>query len=184
MSFAKRIVPVLFCVFASSAFCQEFVLTSPDLVPGQALPLRHVLNGFGCAGGNQSPALHWRSPPEGTRSYALTLYDPDAPTGSGWWHWVVVDIPSATEQLAANAGNPAAGRLPAGAMPLRTDFGTPGYGGACPPAGAGAHRYVFTLHALDVPHLDLPSDAPAAMAGFLIHAHSLGRASLTVTYGR
>jgi len=160
-----------------------FTLTGPTLRDGAPLPAHHVLNGFGCFGDNASPALNWRNPPQGTKSFAVTVYDPDAPTGSGWWHWVVFNIPSTATGLAEGAGN-AGGALPAGAVQSRTDFGKPGFGGACPPEGHGDHRYIFTVYALDAATLDLAPDASAAMVGFTLNAHTLGKASLTAIYGR
>ena len=131
-------------------------------------------------------------PPEGwqalqleeARSLALTAYDPDAPTGSGWWHWFVVDLPLGLSGLAADAGAEGGAQLPAGARHIRNDYGAYAWGGMCPPAGDKPHRYVFTLHALSVPRLDIPDDASAALAGFMVNAHSLAKASFTVTYGR
>jgi Raf kinase inhibitor-like YbhB/YbcL family protein len=141
-----------------------------------------VLNTFGCTGGNQSPQLSWTRVPAGTQSFALTMFDPDAPTGSGWWHWIVVNIPVSATQLTTGAsGNPA--KMPAGAQETRTDFGKPGYGGPCPPPGA-PHRYVFTLYALKVPKLDLDSQASGAMASFTIRQNSLASATLTARYSR
>jgi Raf kinase inhibitor-like YbhB/YbcL family protein len=143
-----------------------------------------LLQGFGCAGGNRSPALHWQGAPTGTRSFALTVYDPDAPTGSGWWHWVVYNIPTTVNALPAGAGAPDGKALPAGAVQGRTDFGTPGFGGACPPADDKPHRYRFTVHALKPATLQLPADASPAMVGFMIHAYELGGATLEAVYGR
>ncbi|MBI2511922.1 MAG: kinase inhibitor [Opitutae bacterium] len=158
-----------------------FRLSSADLAPGGRLPEAQVLDGFGRHGGNRSPHLRWENAPAGTRSFVVTLFDPEAPTGSGWWHWVVIDLPATTHELAAGASKrPSA--LPAGSREMRTDFGAPGYGGAAPPAGE-THRYIFTVHALDVPRLDLPDDASAAMVGFFVHLHSLGSATLAVSYG-
>jgi len=159
----------------------SFRLASADLTPGGRLPEAQVLDGFGRHGGNRSPHLRWENAPAGTRSFVVTLFDPDAPTGSGWWHWVVIDLPAATRELAAGASRQA-GALPVGSREMRTDFGAPGYGGAAPPAGE-THRYVFTVHALDVPRLDVPDDASAALVGFLVHQHALGSATLTVSYG-
>lgn len=161
-----------------------FSLTSPEVQPGATLGQAQVFNGFGCTGGNRSPALHWSDAPPGTRSYALTVYDPDAPTGSGWWHWIVYDLPAATTALAAGAGDAGGGQLPAGARQGRNDFGAHAFGGACPPLGDAPHHYVFTLHALKVDQLDVPADASAALIGFMIHANTLGQASLTARYGR
>ncbi|HYD70981.1 YbhB/YbcL family Raf kinase inhibitor-like protein [Azospirillum sp.] len=161
-----------------------FELSSPDVSDAAPIADRHVLSGFGCTGGNVSPALAWKDPPAGTKSFALTVYDPDAPTGSGWWHWVVYNLPASATALPAGAGDPSKGLLPAGAVQGRTDFGAPGYGGPCPPRGDAPHRYVFTLHALKVETLPLPADATAAMVGFNLNAASLGKASFTTRYGR
>lgn len=160
-----------------------FELSSPQLRDGQAMSKAQEFNGFGCDGGNVSPALAWKNAPAGTQSYAVTVYDPDAPTGSGWWHWLVFNLPATTQGLPASAGNDAT-LLPAGAMQSRTDFGQPGFGGACPPPGHGKHRYIFTVHALKVPHLDLPADASPALVGYMLWANGLGKASFTATYQR
>ncbi len=159
----------------------DLMLTSPDFADGATLPEAQVLSGFGCTGGNLSPALSWSGAPEGTQSFILTLYDPDAPTGSGWWHWTVVNIPAGVTELPAGASPDT---LPAGAVEGRTDFGSPGYGGACPPEGAAPHRYVFTLYAMPEASLPLDAGSSGAMVGFYAHAMALDRAELTVTYGR
>lgn len=158
-----------------------FRLLSTDLTAGGQLPEAHVLDGFGRHGGNRSPHLRWENAPAGTKSFVVTLFDPDAPTGSGWWHWVVIDLPAATSELEPGASGRGEA-LPPGAREMRTDFGSARYGGAAPPPGQ-THRYVFTVHALDVPRLDLPDDASAAMVGFFVHQHALGSATLTVNYG-
>ncbi len=160
-----------------------FVLTSPDVAEQQMLARTFVHSAMGAGGDNVSPALSWSGAPEGTKSLALTMYDPDAPTGSGWWHWVVYDLPAACTGLPRGAGNPG-GALPTGALQGRTDFGSKEYGGAAPPPGHGPHRYVFTLHALNVDRLDVPADASAAYVGFMIHFAKLGEAKLTATYQR
>lgn len=159
-----------------------FELKSPDIQNGKPLAETQVLDGFGCHGGNLSPALSWDPVPTGTRSFALTVYDPDAPTGSGWWHWVVYDLPATTRALARGIGKGA--ELPAGARSGRTDFGSTEFGGACPPAGNKAHRYIFTVHALKVEKLEVPPDASPALIGFAINANRIAKASLTATYGR
>ena len=161
-----------------------FHLSSTELVAGGRLELRHVFNGFGCSGGNLSPALNWSGAPAGTKSFAVTVYDPDAPTGSGWWHWVIVDLPATTSALVAGAGDPAGGKAPKGALQLTTDYGKAGFGGACPPAGDKPHRYVFTLYALKVEKLGVDPGATAAMAGFMLNANALGKTGFTVYYGR
>ena len=161
-----------------------FTLTSPDIKPGAKLANTFVFNGFGCSGENKSPALKWSGAPKGTESYAVTVYDPDAPTGSGWWHWVVYNIPGDTTELKAGAGTANSSELPMGAVQGRTDFGTAAFGGACPPQGDKPHRYVFTVHALKVDKIDVPADASAALIGFMLHANQLGKASFTAKYGR
>lgn len=166
------------------AAASAFELSSPDIKDGAPLGERHVFAGFGCTGGNLSPALAWKDAPAGTRSFAVTVYDPDAPTGSGWWHWVVFNLSPTTTSLPTGAGDPAKALLPAESVQSRTDFGAPGYGGACPPTGDTPHRYVFTVHALKTDRLPLDADASGAMVGFLLNANSLGKASLTARYGR
>lgn len=170
-------------ILASPCIAGDFSLTSPSFQDGATLPAEYILNGFGCAGGNASPALVWDNAPNGTKSFAVTVYDPDAPTGSGWWHWVVFNIPSTEHELQEGAGCNG-GKLPKGAVQSRTDFGTPGYGGACPPEGHGDHRYIFTVHALSVEKIDLPPESSAAMVGYFLNANTLGKTTLTATYGR
>ena len=158
-----------------------FELTSNDIQHDQRLPDAQVLNGMGYNGANRSPHLAWKGAPEGTRSFVVTCYDPDAPTGSGWWHWVVANIPGNISELPSDAGS-VGGGLPAGALQTRTDFGAPGYGGAAPPPGPD-HRYIFTVHALKVERLDVGADASAAMVGFLTHMNSLGKAQVVTRFG-
>lgn len=179
----RHIVAAALTCAAGSAVA--FELTSPDISPDQPIADRHVFDGFGCKGGNVSPALAWSSPPEGTKSFALLVHDPDAPTGgAGWWHWVVYNLPASANGLAQGAGSADGARLPAGAVQHRTDFGPPGWGGPCPPVGDQPHRYVFTLHALKVEKLEIPEGATASLVGFMVNANSIGKASLTARYGR
>lgn len=159
-------------------------LSSPDFAEQDTLPKDFVHSAMGAGGQNISPALRWSGAPAGTKSFALTMYDPDAPTGSGWWHWVVYDIPADVSELPRGAGAAGGGRLPRGAKQGRTDFGTQEYGGAAPPPGHGPHRYVFTLYALNVDKLDVPADASAAYVGFNIHFAKIGEAKLTAKYER
>lgn len=183
----------------ASALAQQaaFSLSSPDLSRG-TFDNKFVLNGFGCKGGNVSPALEWRNVPPGTKSLALQVYDPDAPTGSGFWHWAVYNIPPTSASLAQGAGNEAA-RLPAGAFGGNTDFMDTGatgangnYGGPCPPQGDKPHRYIFTLYALAVDKVEVAGGVPktgsAGLYGFVLNkgvgAALLGKASFTATYGR
>ena len=175
----------------------EFTLSSPDLKSG-VFDNKHVLNGFGCKGENVSPALEWRHLPAGTKSLALQVYDPDAPSGSGFWHWAVYNIPPTTVTLPQGAGNRPE-RLPAGAFGGNTDFmdtgatgGNGNYGGPCPPQGDKPHRYVFTIYALAVDKLEVAAGVPrtgsAALYGFVLNKGIgpglLGKASFTATYGR
>ena len=159
-------------------------IISKDLRDGEKLPERHVFNGMGYQGDNISPHLAWDEVPAGTKSFVVTCYDPDAPTGSGWWHWVVYDIPATATGLALGAGAAGGAGLPPGAKLGRTDFGSHEYGGAAPPPGDGPHRYVFTLYALKTPALDVPPDASAAYIGFNIHFAKLAEARLTALYER
>ena len=158
-----------------------FRLFSKDLTEGGVLPGKNVFNGFGHSGENQSPQLEWADAPEGTQSFALTMYDPDAPTGSGFWHWVVVDLPATTTELPSGIGSGTA-TLPAGARQTRTDMGNQGYIGAAPPPGP-QHRYIFTLYALKVDKLPVPDDASGAMVGMMTGMNALDKATLTVNFG-
>ena len=148
-----------------------FTLTSNDLTDGGVLPDAQVQ-----AKGNTSPHLKWSGAPEGTKSYAITVFDPDAPTGSGFWHWTVANIPADVIEIAAG------GPLPSGAVEGRTDFGEPGFGGAAPPPGHGPHRYIFTVFAVDTDRLDVTPEDSGAKYGFNLHFHTLARASITATY--
>jgi Raf kinase inhibitor-like YbhB/YbcL family protein len=181
----------------AQAQTSSFTLSSPDLRSG-AFDNKFVLNGFGCAGQNISPALEWRNVPAGTKSLALQVYDPDAPTGSGFWHWTVYNISPTVTSLAQGAGNSPA-TLPAGAFGGNTDFqdtgatgGNGNYGGPCPPQGDKPHRYIFTLFALAVDKLEVAGGVPktgsAGLYGFVLNkgvgAALLGKASFTAHYGR
>lgn len=162
----------------------SFTLHSPDIAEGGTIDKRFEFDGFGCSGENKSPALQWRGAPAGTKSFAVSVYDPDAPTGSGFWHWMVVDIPASVTELKADAGAAGDANLPAGASHIRIDYGVSAFGGMCPPPGDKPHRYVFTVYALGVEKLELPPDPTAALAGFMINANLLGKAGFTAHYGR
>lgn len=162
----------------------DFQLSSPTIKPDATLGIDQVFNGFGCTGKNISPELVWSNAPEGTKSFALTVYDPDAPTGSGWWHWVVYNLPANSSKITAGAGTTDGKKLPAGSLQGRTDFGATGFGGACPPVGDKPHRYIFTLHALKTDKLDVPADATAALIGYMINANRIDKTSFTAYYGR
>ena len=153
-----------------------FTLTSFDITDGGVLPDAQVQ-----AKGNTSPHLAWSGAPEGTKSYAITVYDPDAPTGSGFWHWTVANIPADVSELDTGAGSPG-GHLPMRAIQGRTDFGKAGFGGAAPPPGHGPHRYIFTVFAVDTDSLDVTADDSGAVFGFNLHFHTLAKASITAIY--
>ncbi len=178
----RTAVLIILLSFISTLSGGNFTLKSPDL-SGQ-LSMEQVYNGFGCKGKNISPELIWSGEPKGTKSFAVTVYDPDAPTGSGWWHWLVFNIPSSVHRLPRGAGDPSKNLLPKGAVQSVTDFGKPGFGGACPPQGDRAHRYIFTVYALDVPSLPLGPDASPALVGYMLEKHALAKASLISYYGR
>lgn len=162
-----------------------FRLTSADIKPGATIAAEQTFNGFGCSGQNISPALEWSGAPKDTKSFAILVHDPDAPTGgAGWWHWVVFNIPVTTTKLPKGAGKADGSALPAGAASGVTDFGVPGYGGPCPPEGDKPHRYIFTVYALKTDKLDVPQGATASLVGFMVNANAIGKASLTGMYGR
>jgi len=147
-----------------------------ETLQGQ-LSLNEVFNGFGCTGKNISPELSWAGAPKGTKSFAVTVYDKDAPTGSGWWHWLVINISKDTHAIKQ-------GTAPKGALETLTDFGKSGFGGACPPEGDKAHAYTFTVFALDVEHLDLKENSSPALVGYMLNAHAIEKASLISYYKR
>jgi Raf kinase inhibitor-like YbhB/YbcL family protein len=179
------LLPVLTLACAQLADAdQNFAVTSPVMADGGALPTAQVFNGFGCQGANLSPPLAWTAPPAGTKSLAITMFDPDAPVKGGWWHWTVFNLPPGTRAVSEAEGAPGAKPLPDGAIQVRNDFGTPGYGGACPPAGQAPHHYVITIWALNVPALPLDARAPGVLVSVFIDQHAIGKATLTVLYGR
>ena len=165
-----------------------FSVSSNSFKDGDYLSKDFVLSadfGFGCAGSNTSPHLKWTGAPEGTKSFAVTCYDPDAPTGSGFWHWLVVNIPADVTELAAGAGSAGGAKiaLPKGALMTRTDFGKPGYGGPCPPEGDHPHRYLFTVFAVG-DKLDVAADTSAAVVGFNLHFKTLAKAAIMGLFKR
>jgi Raf kinase inhibitor-like YbhB/YbcL family protein len=167
-----------------SALAGNFAVTSPSVSEGATIGEKHLFAGFGCTGGNKSPALAWTDAPADAKSFAVTVYDPDAPTGSGWWHWVVFNIPAGTTGLKEGAGDAKGAMLPAGSVQSVTDFGQPGFGGPCPPEGDKPHRYIFTVHALKLEKLPLEPSASGAMVGFFLGQNTIAKASVTGLYGR
>lgn len=163
----------------------SFTVASTDVQDGQRVAAPHTSGAFGVEGGeDRSPQLSWRGFPAETRSFAVTCFDPDAPTGSGFWHWAVYNIPASVTELPSGAGTPGSGLLPQGAVTLRNDAGQAGFVGAAPPEGHGDHRYVFVVHALGVERLDLPEGATPAFLGFNLFFNTLARGMIAPVYGR
>ena len=173
---------LLFAPATVDAQPAKFRLTSTDVKRGAMIDDKFVFNAGGCTGANTSPALSWSGAPEGTKSFVLTVYDPDAPTGSGFWHWVMFNIPASVTSLPEGAG--AQGKEPAGATQIENDYGTVGYGGPCPPKGDKPHRYVFTVYALKVDTIDADANASGALVGYMLNANKIGEANLTALYAR
>lgn len=160
----------------------SFTVTSTDIADGERLPTAQVSGVFGAGGEDASPQLAWSGFPEATRSFAVTVFDPDAPTGSGFWHWAVCDIPAGVTELPTGVGAPGSTSMPAGSITLRNDAGGHHYLGAAPPAGHGPHRYAFVVHAVDVESLGITKDVTPAFLGFNLFSHTLGRAMIVATY--
>lgn len=171
---------ILTLCMLSGLMADNFTLSSQDL-KGQ-LTKTQEFNGFGCNGENKSPELTWSNTPKGTKSFAITVYDPDAPTGSGWWHWIVINIPNNVNSIITNAS--ATQKLPKEAIETINDYGTNNFGGACPPKGNKAHKYLFTIHALDVEKLDLTAKSDSALVGYMINKHTIQKATLISYYKR
>lgn len=151
-----------------------------NLKRGQPIPPEYYDKKFGCTGSSQSPMLEWKSPPKGTKSFAITFFDTSAPTGSGFWHYVAYDIPPDVSKV--EIGDLAAGKLPSGAKEGNTDLGKPGYFGPCPPVGR-KHKYLYTIHALKTEKLDVPADATAAFISFNLWLNTLGKANYELAVG-
>ncbi|MEB6080429.1 kinase inhibitor [Serratia marcescens] len=174
----KRTLLLPLLMVSSLAQAQTFRVTSTDIKTGQELAKPFIQNGSGCSGGDISPQLSWSGEPEGTKSFAVTAYDPDAPTGSGWWHWTLVNIPNTVHSLKTDAGNRNSKNVPTGAVQGRTDFGNPGYGGACPPEGDKSHHYHFKVWALKVDKLPVTNESSGALVGYMVNANKLAVAEL------
>lgn len=178
-----QVLVLLVLMVSTSVLAQKtFTLSSKNL--GGSGTKTMEFNGFGCSGDNQSPQLSWENAPEGTKSFAVTMYDPDAPTGSGFWHWVVFDIPSNVNELVADAGNGSLNLAPKGAIQSVTDYGIKGFGGPCPPEGHGFHQYIITVYALKTDSLGLDANANPAYVGFNLWNQTLAKASIIAYYKR
>jgi Raf kinase inhibitor-like YbhB/YbcL family protein len=176
-------VSTILMLFSITLYSQSTFSLSSKTLGGNSTTLQEF-NGFGCTGKNQSPQLSWVNAPEGTKSFAVTMYDKDAPTGSGWWHWVVFDIPAEVNTLAENAGNIESGLMVEKAIQSLTNYGAPGYGGPCPPENHGLHQYVITVHALKVSELGLDQNTNPAIVGYYLWNNTLAKASIVTYYER
>ncbi|WP_448249391.1 YbhB/YbcL family Raf kinase inhibitor-like protein [Thalassotalea agariperforans] len=179
-----KLFTLLSLSLSAAAFAGDFTLSSNDIADGKFMAKTQEFNGFGCTGDDVSPHLMWTNAPAGTKSFAITVYDPDAPTGSGWWHWQIVNIPANITEVAANTGSTKKTLAPSGSMQIKNDYGSRGFGGACPPVGHGIHHYRFTVHALSVEKLELPEDASGALAGYMINANTMATATIEALYQR
>jgi Raf kinase inhibitor-like YbhB/YbcL family protein len=184
--FALGAMVLAFAALSVSAASAQMKLTSDDIKNNAVGAKEMEANVFGCDGGSVSPSLRWTGAPAGTKSFAINLYDPDAPTGGGFWHWVVFNIPVGTTSLPKNAGDVKAKLMPGGAMQSRNDYGFDGYGGMCPPKGDKPHRYILTVYAVDEDELQFAKDdmVSPAIVGYELHFHSKATATLQWTYGR
>ena len=167
-------------MFGSTLLAEGLTLSSQDM-RGQ-ISINQVFNSFGCSGKNISPHLKWTNAPKNTKSFAITVYDMNAPTGSGWWHWIVFDISKGTKQILSNASR--LNRLPKGTIQSKTDFGKSKFGGACPPKGSKAHTYITTVYALDIVKLGLDKDANPALVGYMLNSHTIEKSSIVNYYKR
>jgi Raf kinase inhibitor-like YbhB/YbcL family protein len=161
-----------------------FEISSPGVGSDGTIPVKYTANAFGCTGENVSLPLVWKDVPAEAKSLAITMYDPDAPTGSGFWHWLIVNLPASTTELPEGAGEPGNAKLPQGAVQARGDAGVAGYFGPCPPQGDPPHRYIFTIFAVKTDKLDINAETSGAVVGFNLHFNTIDKASVTYTYGR
>ena len=170
---------IISLIFFTASAAQALEISSTSFAADGSLPKAMEYNDFGCNGDNQSPQLSWKNAPEGTKSFAITIHDPDAPTTSGWWHWTVYNIPTNVTEIAQGA------TVPEGAKEGVTDYGTTGFGGACPPEGDKPHRYNVTVYALKVEKLELdPKTTSGAKLTYMLNSNSIVKSSITGTYSR
>lgn len=184
MRHTVKLLSVLSLSLSASVFAGSLKLSSQDIFEGKHMSKAQEYIGFGCSGGDLSPQLSWTDSPKETKSFAITAYDPDAPTGRGWWHWQVVNIPSNVSEIAAGAGSTKQELAPKGSYQVNNDFGSRGFGGACPPSAHGVHRYRFTIHALSVEKLELPQDASGALVSEMIKANTIESSTIESLYQR
>ncbi|PCJ87178.1 MAG: YbhB/YbcL family Raf kinase inhibitor-like protein [Thiotrichaceae bacterium] len=175
----KNMIFTLLLTAVANVQAEGFFLSSTD-IQGQ-IANAQVYNSFGCTGKNISPQLSWKHAPEGTRSFAITAYDPDAPTGSGWWHWLVFNIDPSVTEIKTGASTKS---MPKNAVESITSYGSNGFGGACPPKGDKAHRYIFTVYALNTEKIEQNADARPELIGFFLNRHAIAKASIMAYYGR
>jgi len=175
----KKLVFSLLVFFSAAVQAEGFYLSSTD-IKGQ-IANTQVFNSFGCTGKNISPQLSWANAPSATKSFAITVYDPDAPTGSGWWHWLVFNIDASVHEIKTAVSTK---QMPKGAVESITSFGSAGFGGACPPKGDKPHRYIFTVFALDTEKIDQTAAARPELVGYFINKHTIAKASIMAYFSR
>jgi Raf kinase inhibitor-like YbhB/YbcL family protein len=174
---------VLSLSISSTAFSAPLILSSQDIAQGEFMPKTHEFKGYSCSGDDLSPHLKWSGAPEGTKSFAITAYDPDTASGSGWWHWQVINIPLTVLEIPRGAANKK-NSAPTGSTQIENDFSIAAFSGACPPKGDGLHHYRFTIHALSVAKIDLPENASGALAGYMINLHTIESSTIEALYQR
>jgi len=180
----KKIIFTTLLIISSITIISQNTFTLSSKTLGGEATLKEEFNGFGCMGENESPQLSWKNAPEATKSFAITMYDPDAPTGSGWWHWIVFDIPTSTIELVANAGDIKLDLTPEGTIQSITNYGAQGYGGPCPPQGHGLHQYIITVYALKTDTLGLDENTNPAVVGYYLWNNTIAKASIVSYYKR
>jgi Raf kinase inhibitor-like YbhB/YbcL family protein len=180
----KKIIFTTLLIISSITIISQNTFTLSSKTLGGEATLKEEFNGFGCMGENESPQLSWKNAPEATKSFAITMYDPDAPTGSGWWHWIVFNIPTSTTELVANAGDIKLDLTPEGAIQSITNYGAQGYGGPCPPQGHGLHQYIITVYALKTDTLGLDENTNPAVVGYYLWNNTIAKASIVSYYKR